>query len=108
MLIGRANMTSTLKMLVAQLAFVLAIDSPAMATQCCTMQPNCEGIWTATADVFPVVCFQVNYLDGQKANFCLQRGQKRQVKVRSGDTVSFWARNAPVPEDQHRTHVCTD
>jgi hypothetical protein len=87
-------MRSTLKVLVAQLAFVLAFASPALATQCCTMQPNCEGIWTATADVFSVVCFRVNYVDGQKANFCLQRGQTRQVKVRSGDTVSFWATRA--------------
>jgi hypothetical protein len=101
-------MRSTLKVLVAQLAFVLAFASSAMAAQCCTMQPNCEGTWTATADVFPVVCYRVNFLDGQKANFCLRRGQTKQVKVRSGDTISFWARNAPVPEDEHRTHVCTD
>ena len=100
-------MRSTLKVLVAQLAFVLAIDSPAMATKCCTMQPDCEGVWTATADVFPVLCFRVNYIDGQKANFCLRRGQTRQVRVRSGDTVS-WATNAPVPEDEHRTPVCAD
>jgi hypothetical protein len=55
-----------------------------------------------------VVCFRVNYVSGQKANFCLQRRQTKQVKVRSGDTVSYWARNAPVPADQFATPVCTD
>ena len=101
-------MRSTLKVLVAQLALVLAIGSPAMAARCCTMQPDCEGNWTATPDVFPIVCFRVNYADGHKANFCLRRGQTRPVKVRSGDTVSFSATNAPVSEDDHRTHICTD
>ena len=101
-------MRSTLKVLVAQLAFVLAINSTAMATGCCTMKPDCEGVWTATADVFPVVCFRVNYVNGKPANFCLRRGQTKQVKVRSGDTVSYWARNAPVPADQFVTPVCTD
>ena len=72
------------------------------------MDPNCEGVWTATADVFPVVCYRVNYVDGQKANFCLRRGQTKQGKVKSGDTVSFWATDAPVPEDQFRTPVCTN
>src|SRR3954454_16205999 len=101
-------MRSTLKMSVAQLAFVLAIHSPALANRCCTMQPNCEGMWTATADVFPVVCFRVNYVDGRKVNFCLRGGQKRQVEVKSGDTVSFWAKNAPVPADYPGNHVCAD
>lgn len=101
-------MRSALKMLVAQIAFALVIGSPAMATQCCTMDPNCEGVWTATADVFPVVCFRINYVDGKKANFCVQRGQTKKVKVKTGDTVSWWATNAPVPEDHNRTSVCTD
>ena len=101
-------MRSTLKVLVAQLAFVLVLASPAIAAKCCTMQPNCEGVWTATADVFPVVCFRVDYVDGQKTNFCVRRGETKKIEVRSGDTVSWWATNAPVPEDRHRTPVCTD
>jgi hypothetical protein len=101
-------MRSTLKVLVAQLVFVLAINSTAMATGCRTTKPDCEGVWTATADVFAVVCFRVNYVSGQAANFCLRRGQTRKVAVRSGDTVSYWARNAPVPADQFVTPVCTD
>jgi len=102
-------MRSILNVLAVQLALVVASNAPALAIpRCCTMEPNCEGTWTATADVFPVVCFRVDYGNGQKANFCLQRGQTRQVKVRSGDTVSFWARNAPVPADQPGTAVCAD
>jgi hypothetical protein len=97
-----------LKLLAAQLALVLAITSPALADRCCTNDPNCEGMWTATADVFPVVCYRVNYVNGQKANFCVRRGETRQVKVKSGDTVSYWANNAPVPADQSVTPVCTD
>jgi len=101
-------MRLALKMLVAQLTFAVAIYSPAIASQCCTMHPNCVGIWTATADVFPVVCFRINRVDGQNANFCVQRGQTKKVEVRSGDTVSWWATNAPVPEDHSRTPVCTE
>ena len=102
------SMRPTLKVLATQLAFVFVINSPALANRCCTMQPDCEGMWTATADMFPVVCFRVNYGDGQKTNFCLRRGQTRQVKIRSGDTISFWANNAPIPDDQFSTPVCTD
>ena len=102
------SMSSNLKVLVAHLAFVLVINSAARVTGCCTSKPDCEGLWTATADVFPVVCWRVNYVNGQKAIFCLRRGQTRQVKVRSGDTASYWAGNAPVPADRFATPVCTD
>src|SRR4249920_2919025 len=98
-------MRTTLKVLMAQLAFILAISSPAMATRCCTGQPNCEGMWTATADVFPVVCFRLYYANGREANFCLEGRQTRQVKVSSGDTVSWWAKNVPVPDNEFSTPV---
>lgn len=94
-------------MLVAAVGFVAAINTPALA-RCCTGQANCEGTWTATADVFPVVCFRLERADGQDMPFCVQRGQTRPVQVRSGDTISWWAENAPVPKGQNRTAVCTD
>lgn len=99
---------ATGRVLVAQISFFLVIILSAMATGCCTMKPDCEGVWTATADVFPVVCWRVNYVNGQKANFLLRQGQTKQVKVRTGDTVSYWANDAPVPADRFVTPVCTD
>lgn len=97
-----------LRLLVVPAVFVAVASSSAMAARCCTNQPNCVGMWTATADVFPVVCFRVERAEGQDAQFCVQRGQTRQVEVKSGDTISWWASNAPVPKGQNRTSVCTE
>lgn len=100
-------MKAILWILAAQAVLVVAGSSPA-AARCCTSQANCEGTWTATADVFPIVCFRHERANGQDTQFCVQRGQRRPVQVQSGDTISWWAENAPVPKGQNRTAVCTD
>jgi hypothetical protein len=94
-------------MLVAPLVLVVAINTPA-AARCCTGEAGCQGTWTATADVFPLVCFRLERANGQDTQFCVQRGQRRPVQVQSGDTISWWAENAPVPKGHNRTPVCTD